>query len=63
MRGFSNGYELRGGDDNNTVTWRKALVQQVTRRGDRFDPDQVEFEYVTPPEWVYLPDLSASETP
>lgn len=56
MRGFSNGYEVRTDDDGTPVTWRKSLVQQVTRRGDRFDPDQIEFEYVTPPEWVYLPD-------
>ncbi len=65
MRGLSNGYELRPGPDSENVTWRKSLIQQVSRRGDRFDPNQVEFEYTAPPEWVYLPDQPsiAVETP
>ncbi|MCA9025873.1 MAG: hypothetical protein KDA86_11760 [Planctomycetaceae bacterium] len=62
MRGFSNGYELKAGPDGETVTWRNTLVQQVSRRGDRFDPDQIEFEYTEPPEWVYLPDLPPGES-
>ncbi len=65
MRGFSNGYELRPGPDGESLTWRNTLVQQASRRGDRFDPDQIEFEYTAPPEWVYLPDPEpvAVETP
>ncbi len=65
MHGFSNGYELRPGPDGESITWRKRLVQAVTRRGDRVDPEQVEFEYTTPPEWIYLPDQPAVsvETP
>ena len=56
MRGFSNGYELRSGPDGEPVAWRKAIVQRFTRRGDRFDPNQIEFEHDGPPQWVYLPD-------
>ncbi len=59
MRGFSNGYEQRQSDDGETVTWRKTLVQNFARRGDRFDPNQIEFEIIGPPEWVYLPDLGS----
>ena len=56
MRGFSNGYELREGPDGQPVVWRKSIVQNFTRRGDRFDPTQVEFEFNGPPRWTYLPD-------
>ncbi|MBX3437382.1 MAG: hypothetical protein KF861_07835 [Planctomycetaceae bacterium] len=58
MRGFSNGYEVRTGPDGESVTWRKVLVQEFARRGDRYDPSQIEFELVGPPEWVYLPDAA-----
>jgi hypothetical protein len=56
MRGFSNGYELREGPDAQPVVWRKSIVQDFTRRGDRFDPTQVEFEFDGSPRWMYLPD-------
>lgn len=56
MRGFSNGYEIRKGPDGEPVTWRKTLVQEFSRRGDRYDPNQIEFEPIGPPQWVYLPD-------
>jgi hypothetical protein len=56
IRGFSNAYERRPGPDGETVTWRKSLVQRFIRRGDRYDPNQIEFEHNGPPEWVYLPD-------
>lgn len=56
MRGFSNGYELREGPDGQPVVWRKTIVQKFTRRGDRFDPTQVEFEFDGDPRWTYLPD-------
>ncbi len=61
MRGFSNGYERRQGDNGEAVTWRKTLVQNFARRGDRFDPNQIEFEIVGPPEWVYLPDVASGD--
>jgi hypothetical protein len=56
IRGFSNAYERRPGPDGQPVTWRKTLVQRFIRRGDRYDPNQIEFEHHGPPEWVYLPD-------
>ncbi len=56
LSGFSNGYELRPGPDGTPITWRKQLVQRFSRRGDRFDPSQIEFEVDGPPEWTYLPD-------
>ena len=61
LSGFSNGYEIRPGPDGVPITWRKKLVQRFARRGDRFDPSQVEFELDGPPEWVYIPDTN-SET-
>ena len=54
LSGFTNAYELRAEEDGTRV-WRKALVQRFTRRGDRYDPNQVEFEFDGDPEWVYLP--------
>lgn len=56
MRGFSNGYEVRQGPGGEPVIWRKSIVQRFTRRGDRFEPSQREFEFDGPPQWVYLPD-------
>jgi hypothetical protein len=56
MRGFSNGYEIREGADGQPIVWRKTIVQRYTRRGDRFDPTQIEFEFDGPPQWTYLPD-------
>lgn len=56
IRGLSNGYELRPGPDGQPVLWRKSIVQKFTRRGDRFDPNQREFELDGEPRWVYLPD-------
>jgi len=61
MRGFSNGYEVRKGPDGEDVTWRKTLVQEFVRRGDRYDPHQIEFEHVGSPEWVSLPDRADEE--
>lgn len=57
--GFSNGYEVRTGPDGNPLTWRKVLVQKFSRRGDRFDPNQIEFEIDGPPEWTYVPQRAA----
>ncbi len=54
--GFSNGYEIKPGPDGEPVTWRKVLVQKFTRRGDRFDPNQLEFKFEGPPQWMYQPD-------
>ena len=63
VRGFSNAYERRPGPDGEMVTWRKTLVQRFLRRGDRYDPNQIEFEHNGPPEWVYLPDPPAADAP
>jgi hypothetical protein len=62
IRGFSNAYERRPGPDGQALTWRKTLVQRFLRRGDRYDPNQIEFEHNGPPEWVYLPDPPAAST-
>jgi hypothetical protein len=56
MRGFSNGFELRPGPDGAMQPWRKVIVQKFGRRGDRFDPDQKEFEFDGDPLWEYQPD-------
>lgn len=56
MRGFSNGFELRPGPDGANQPWRKVIVQKFSRRGDRFDPTQKEFEFDGDPAWDYQPD-------
>jgi hypothetical protein len=57
LRGFSNAFDAsQPGPDGNPHPWRKVLVQKFTRRGDRFDPTQKEFEFSGEPEWIYQPD-------
>ncbi len=56
MRGFSNAFELREGPDGEKQPWRKVIIQKYTRRGDRFDPTQKEFEFDGNPVWTYQPD-------
>jgi hypothetical protein len=58
MRGFSNGYELREGPQGSPIVWRRTIIQKFSRRGDRFDPTQTEFEFNGDPQWIYLPDPS-----
>ena len=60
LKGFTNAYEVRDGEDGRRV-WRKALVQRFSRRGDRYDPNQAEFEFVGEPAWTYLPAETAAE--
>lgn len=55
LKGFTNLYEVRDEEGGKRI-WRKALVQRFSRRGDRYDPSQAEFEFIGDPEWVYLPD-------
>ncbi|WP_145369298.1 hypothetical protein [Maioricimonas rarisocia] len=55
LKGFSNGYFIRTTGDQ-PIVWRKVLVQKFLRRGDRFDPNQREFEFDGPAQWDYLPD-------
>lgn len=56
LSGFSNGYEVLPGADGEDVFWHKVLVQEVTRLGDRFDPNLWEFKYPKPAEWTYRPE-------
>jgi len=56
--GVSNGYERRPGPGGEELLWRKVLVQRFTRRGDRFDPDQIEFNFDGDPIWEYQPDAA-----
>ena len=56
MRGFSNAFELRDGPNGEPQRWRKVIVQKFARRGDRFDPNQREFEFDGGPQWTYQPD-------
>ncbi|MFV0445747.1 MAG: hypothetical protein ACK5Q5_19370 [Planctomycetaceae bacterium] len=58
MRGFSNGFELRPGPNGEMQPWRKVIVQKFARRGDRFDPNQKEFEFDGGPVWEYQPDAT-----
>ena len=55
LDGFTNGYEKRENAEGRTELWRKVLVQKFKRPGDRFDPNQAEFEFVGKPVWEYMP--------
>lgn len=62
LSGFSNGYEIQTGPGDEPIKWRKVAIQKFTRRGDRFDPNQVEFNFDGPARWTYQPaDGSAGE--
>lgn len=62
LSGFSNGYENQPGPGGEPIKWRKVAVQKFTRRGDRFDPTQVEFKFDGPARWTYQPaDGSTAE--
>lgn len=54
LDGFTNGYEKREGADGQPELWRKVLVQEFVRPGDRFDPNQAEFGFAGKPKWEYL---------
>ena len=56
LRGFSNGYIKEDGPDGMPVVKRKVGVQKFIRRGDRFDPNQAEFQFDDVPKWEYQPD-------
>jgi hypothetical protein len=54
LSGFSNGYEkvsVNGKD----VLERKVLVQKFARPGDRFDPNQAEFNFSGKATWEFEP--------
>jgi len=59
VAGVSNGYERRPGPGGEDLLWRKVLVQKFTRRGDRYDPSQIEFSFDGDPIWDYQPDAAA----
>jgi len=55
LAGFTNGYEKHseGGKDE---LYRKVLVQQFARPGDRFDPNQAEFNFSGKAVWEFEPE-------
>lgn len=55
LSGFSNGYEIVAGPDGSETFWRKVLIQEFTRPGDRFDPNLKEFKFADT-EWTYRPE-------
>ncbi len=63
LSGFSNGYEIREGPGGEPMRWRKVLVQKFSRRGDRFDPTQVEFRFEGPGRWTYQPEETPATQP
>ena len=56
LDGFTNGYEKRENAEGGTELWRKVLVQKFKRPGDRFDPNQAEFEFLGKATWQYVPE-------
>lgn len=56
LAGFTNAYEIRKSDDGAQQTWRKVIIQKFARPGDRFDPNQREFQFVGDPVWTLQPD-------
>ena len=58
LAGFTNGYEQRTNAEGQTELWRKVLVQRYARPGDRFDPNQAEFDFSGKATWEYEPDAA-----
>lgn len=56
LSGFSNGYEKVKNANGNDVLEHKVLVQKFARPGDRFDPNQAEFNFSGKPVWEFDPD-------
>lgn len=54
FRGLTNAYDVRDDGDGKRI-WRKVLVQKFRRPGDRYDPNQTEFDFGGNPEWIYVP--------
>ena len=56
MTGFSNGYSKRKGPDGQPQIWRRTIVQEYWRPGDRFFQNEKEIRPKGEPEWIYRPD-------
>jgi hypothetical protein len=55
LSGFTNGYEKKT-DDGKEEMYRKVLVQKFARPGDRFDPNQAEFNFSGKAMWEFERD-------
>ncbi len=58
LSGFTNAYEVRSEIADQPQTFRKVIVQRFYRPGDRFDPNNREFQYTGNPEWIFQPDAA-----
>ena len=57
MGGFSNGYRVTKGPDDQPLTERRTIMQEFWRPGDRFDQKEIEIRLKGTPEWLYRPDV------
>lgn len=53
MTGFSNGYEVTKGPNDEEIVLRKTLVQEYWRPGDELNQDEREIRSVGDPQWIY----------
>ena len=53
MTGFSNGYEVTKGPNNEEIVLRKTLVQEYWRPGDELQQDEREIRAEGEPQWIY----------
>ena len=53
MTGFSNGYEVTKGPNDEEIVLRKTLVQEYWRPGDEFQQDEREIRATGDPKWIY----------
>lgn len=56
MSGFSNGYRITTGPDDQPLVERRTIVQEFWRPGDQFDQDQREIRLKGEPRWLYRAD-------
>ncbi len=53
MSGFSNGYKVTAGPNDEEIVTRRTLVQKFWRPGDRFDQHEQEIRLEGEPKWIY----------
>lgn len=53
MGGFSNGYKMQKGPDDQEIVLKRTIVQKFWRPSDRFDQSEDEIRLKGEPSWIY----------
>ncbi len=53
LTGFSNGIRKLNGPDDMPIIQTKTIMQKYWRKGDRFDPKELEISLDGDPKWIY----------